>query len=1240
MREYFFDRLNRCTIQREYTGRADPTLPTTETANRPKNKLRPGDPEFFQTRYEYNADSQRTRITHPNGNITENVYEADLNPVAAPRSRGNLRIVRQLPVTHLPRGDQAVIEEFFEYDEDFGCGQCGFNFVTRHVDGRGNETVSEYDENGNLTRTGHRISSIVENFEYNAFGQMTVHTLPDNGSGHRRRDEYIYYASGAQMGYLKDEIIDANNLALTTTYEYNLVGNVITHIDPRGHDTQYIVNELDRVVREISREVGEGAASSTPTDVRYQRDTFYDANNNVIQRDTQNIDEAGNLLENTHFTETYEYEILNYLVRQTQEVGAPLAAPNEPQSIVTEHAYDGNRNRILTRYGEATNGNQPANVVEMQYDERDLLYREVRAPGDPDQSTMQYDYDGNENVIRTVHGLEENPRVTEYDYDGYNRRASEIDPMGNVTAYGYDANHNPVRVRHDGELVDVAGSVDNVRLSDTTYTYDAMDRLVREDAGFFDTESQDDINDGVAVTLTEYSDSSQVVRVVDDNGHETLTSYDTANRTRLVTDAKGNTIEYTYDANSNAVETIETEKSDLGNPDEAFTTTYAYDNLDRLIQTVDNVGNANSFGYDSRDNRTLHTDALGNITRYVYDGLNRLTDTMRELTNTGDGLGAVVDTITTTQAWDDTSRLIGQTDDNGNTTAYTYDALNRKIATTYADGTVHTTTYDVHDTAVEMLDANGSVVTCAYDLNDRLTLKEIVPGPGVSDDTTFEEYAYDGLSRIVSAKDDDSTVARSYDSLSRVTSETLNGGTTTSVYDGVGNMLSCAYPGGRVVETTYDELDRKKEIINGLGLIARYDYIGPARVEQRDYGNETRTTYAYDGVKRLTRTTHTRDPEGVPETFDDRTYAWDAMYNKIARNDLIAGRNRTFTYDSVYRLTRSTGGPTGDVDYTLDGVGNREEVVGGSNSGLYTMDNPLPEPGDFQLNQYTTTPSDAREYDKNGNLIQIGADRELVYDYRNQMVGYTDFASGVASSYRYDAFGRRIEKMVDDNGLVAVTTFFYQGWQVVEERDGGGLTAATYVYGLYIDEALNMQRGGADFFYHADDLYNVVKVTDALGAVAEAYDYEDYGSPVILAQSGVGNPYLFTGRRYDGETGWYYYRTRYLDSMVGRFTVRDTIGIWGDISNIGNGYTYVANSPTTFTDPLGEKTCQECQAQWEARKATCFIKIPQTGPGKPDPLCVVKAYIKLLICLFSCKPDSPTPNPNPPCLPPDCYCGI
>jgi RHS repeat-associated protein len=243
------------------------------------------------------------------------------------------------------------------------------------------------------------------------------------------------------------------------------------------------------------------------------------------------------------------------------------------------------------------------------------------------------------------------------------------------------------------------------------------------------------------------------------------------------------------------------------------------------------------------------------------------------------------------------------------------------------------------------------------------------------------------------------------------------------------------------------------------------------------------------------------------------------------------------------------------------------------------MNAAMPEPADFQVNQYTATPFDSREYDFNGNLTDRTGLAGMVYDYRNQMVEYA-LTAGERHTYSYDVLGRRITKVTDTDGIGSgptATHYLYHGWQVIEEQGNAGATEATYVYGLYIDEVLHMRRGDNEFFYHTDDLYNVMALTDAAGIAVERYEFADYGQPIDPVTlvpvpgdpSAVGNPWLFTGRRYDLETEWYYYRTRNLDPIAGRFTTRDIIGIWGDVGNFGNGYAYVSNNPATSLDPLG-----------------------------------------------------------------------
>ena len=1211
LKEFHYDAFNRLVIAREYT-----------------TGLRTIDPPYFETRWSYNTDALPVLIIHPNLNSTINTYELELNPLAARRSRGNLRQVTRDPGPL--GGDPASITESYTYESGFGGCGCGSSFVKSHTDGRGNTTTHSYDAFGNRTQTVHRPGGGMEDWTYNSFGQMETHTHPANGSGHRRIDVYTYYglADGHQNGYLKSVSLDDPGFSLKTMYEYDDVGNVIKLVAPRGNavpsepgqDTFYTYNQLDQVVLELSREAIPG--------VRYEQRYWYDENENLIRRDVENRDETGALQPNSHFSTIMEYDILNHLIRVCREKGTALLSDTElscpvlpnPEFAAEEYEYDANRNQTLVRSGEATSGADPDNQVQTIYDERDLVFLEIRAPAAFEQSTTQYDYDGNRNTIQQTQGLEgTEPRVFVYLYDGYDRRTTATDPMGNTFIYGYDANGNQTLERREGELLDVPGGAGNLRLSEMTYQYDAMDRRIRRDIAHFDSETQVPIGDGLSTTQWFYSDISQVVQQFFDlPGHQVNYTYDTANRTSVVRDAKNNTATYSYDANSNALQVVELDKSDLGTGfDESFTTTYQYDALDRRVFAQDNVGNTQLYEYDSRSNRTRYTDARGNQTRYHYDGLSRLVRTVRDMDMDGPDDAFPGDgnpDIMTTQTWDDSSNLTSQTDDNGNTTQYQYDALDRRTGIDYADCTSSSILYDVHDNAVSMTDANGTQVDCQYDGLNRLTFKNVVTfGTGVIGPplgTGFESYQYDGLSRMIRAEDDDSIVTRGsaitsgYDSLSAVLRETQEHTNPpapprliSAVYDGEVNQTRLNYPGGRAIVRTYDTLDRPLIVRDdppGPGTtLAVYRYIGPYRVQRRDYPNGggaqlVRMTCLYDGDRRIREVQHVRDPAGTPVALDHRLYNWDPNNNRAMADNLVTPAPpdmRIYAYDAADRLIRTdhvTPSLPPATEYILDGVGNREQVHGAIDPGPYAMDSALCIPGDFQMNQYSATAIDPqRLYDDNGNLIDINFGASTFsYDYRNRLGQYASPGSGTTAEYRYDCLGRRIAK--DVNGVV--THFYYDGVELIEEQDAAGATSATYVYSKGLDRLLQMKRAGQAYFYHEDDLGSVIKVSDSSGDIVEGYAYADFGEPQFfdqfgsaIAQSLIDNPRLFTGYYFDHEAGLYHSYYRYFSPTIGRFISPDPIGIWGDEFSLGSAFTYCGNSPTTRIDPFGDECTTPAQ---------------------------------------------------------------
>ena len=142
-------------------------------------------------------------------------------------------------------------------------------------------------------------------------------------------------------------------------------------------------------------------------------------------------------------------------------------------------------------------------------------------------------------------------------------------------------------------------------------------------------------------------------------------------------------------------------------------------------------------------------------------------------------------------------------------------------------------------------------------------------------------------------------------------------------------------------------------------------------------------------------------------------------------------------------------------------------------------------------------------------------------------------------------------------------TYIYDGEDVIAEYDGQGQLARKFVHGPGIDNPILMDTGTEQYYYHTNDLGSVIALTDSAAAVVETYRYTAYGQPE--PPSAVGNPYLYTARRYDSEISLYYYRARYYDPHLRRFIQPDPIGYLGGM----NLYAYVGNSPVSFVDPWG-----------------------------------------------------------------------
>ncbi|MCZ7644518.1 MAG: RHS repeat-associated core domain-containing protein [Planctomycetota bacterium] len=463
---------------------------------------------------------------------------------------------------------------------------------------------------------------------------------------------------------------------------------------------------------------------------------------------------------------------------------------------------------------------------------------------------------------------------------------------------------------------------------------------------------------------------------------------------------------------------------------------------------------------------------------------------------------------------------------------------------------------------------------------------------------------------------------------------------------------------------------------DGYADIGRYLYLGKWRVAALTYQNETRLTHlnvglstvdsGFDGLRRIVNhrwesfTTETpgagtllagfehQDGAGSPAPLYDRANNKRIEYKT---HDATNSFHEQYKYDSVYRLTsvgsgsqtqnnrgfergsfassaRTSIGTTSYYqDWDLDGVGNWGRLDDNANVETRTHT-------DFnEIGQRTVSGQNAGlTHDDNGNTTDTGnttvsgssfpgGGLRLAFDAFNRVKeaydnnntpGSTGDDSQVAA-YVYDCHNRRMQKVVTNSGgLNGTTRFYYEGWRVVEERDGSDDIQRQFTYGNYLDEvwtlddrdgvsvaSLNDGTGGQRKFYHQNTLYHVYANTDEGGAIVEAVQsYDAYGKATIITGAGtdttwftsddvtgsataIGNPFFYTGQRLDPETGLMYYKNRYYSVDLGRFVGRDPIG--SALRSV-RLYEYVRSRPIFWGDMHGFDPPEDprLKADWEA----------------------------------------------------------
>ncbi|MEU2234318.1 LamG-like jellyroll fold domain-containing protein [Streptomyces vietnamensis] len=687
---------------------------------------------------------------------------------------------------------------------------------TSMTDANGNTTDYGYDESGQQTSVTEPVVNAekdggapvalrpVSMTGYNTFGEPTessdplgnVETTAYDGEGQESSTTSPdYLAPGAttpikatsynEYNKLGQVTAEVDPLGNRTTYSYTQLGDLASVTEPGGGTTKYT---YDTNGDQLSATRPNGAREESTWDYLGRPVTSTDIVRQPTQRAYTDINEynapGGELsrtVSATGVTQSYKYNSVGEVIETTDGAGnvskftydmdGQVLTATDPDGTSTRNTYDGfgqltkiedlDATGAVLRSSSSTydRAGNPLTLTDYRghtktftYDPSGLVTKLVEPVSATESITTTYGYDVGGNLTRFTDGRG-NPFLTTYNtwglpestiepstpthpdladrtftavYDQGGRPKEMRSPGGVTVSYEYDAKNR---------LVKQSGTGAEAATVDHTYDYDADDRLTAV-AGQGDTKNTFAYDDrGQLLSASGPSGSSSFAY----NGDGAMTSrtdasgtstfgYDTAGRLKTVNDgATGTTATYAYNQN-NDITSIDygTGKSKRS---------FGYDALQRL--TSDKLTSPTgkelasvTYGYDANDNETSKTTTGvtgATVNTYTYDWADRLTSW-----NNG----------TTTEAYG--------YDASGNRTrvggdTYTYDARNRLTSDGHnsysytARGTLSTVTDEAARTTQMKADAFNRVMQ----EGDR-------------------SYTYDGLDRVLEAKDGTGTAIRTF----------------------------------------------------------------------------------------------------------------------------------------------------------------------------------------------------------------------------------------------------------------------------------------------------------------------------------------------------------------------------------------------------------------------------------------------------------------------------------------------
>ena len=354
----------------------------------------------------------------------------------------------------------------------------------------------------------------------------------------------------------------------------------------------------------------------------------------------------------------------------------------------------------------------------------------------------------------------------------------------------------------------------------------------------------------------------------------------------------------------------------------------------------------------------------------------------------------------------------------------------------------------------------------------------------------------------------------------------------------------------------------------------------------RHLANGVRESRTYRTDNQL-RTIGAQNANGVQLT--GLQYTLDADKRRIAESDLVNSiLSSQYSYDKQDQLTgwNRSDGQTGAWNLSLGGDWKSVTYNGVTETRAHDA-----------AHELLARNAQPLAYDPRGNLTADSEGRILTWDPENRLTSMAPAAptnGAQAVSFIYDTQWRRVGKNVfawnsDHWDPVNAHVFTYDGWNLISEtiHNSSFVITNSFIWGQDLSGTLQGAGGiggllaaslnGVPVFYHYNANGNVAAISDISGFAAAQYSYNPYGKVITsVGPMAAANPFRFSTKYTDDETGLLYYGYRFYNPQLGRFISSDPIGRHGGV----NLYGFVENKPIMTVDRLGacpvkqdHKTC-------------------------------------------------------------------